>query len=49
MDEQRSRETRARAIGYAAQAAEVEPGADATTLRADAVDVVQRFITALAH
>lgn len=33
--------------GYAEQAMEVEPDADAATLRADAVDVVQRFFTAL--
>lgn len=34
-------------IGYAEQAGAVEPEADAATLRADAVDVVQRFFTAL--
>lgn len=34
-------------IGYAEQAGEVEPGTDPATLRADAVDVVQRFFTAL--
>lgn len=33
--------------GYAAQASEVEPDAAAATLRADAVDVVQRFLAAL--
>lgn len=33
--------------GYAAQALEVEPDADAALLRADAVDVVQRFFAAL--
>ncbi len=33
--------------GYAEQAKEVDPSADAATLRADAVDVVQRFFTAL--
>lgn len=32
---------------YAEQAGEVEPGADAAMLRADAVDVVQRFFTSL--
>lgn len=32
---------------YAEQASEVEPGADAAMLRADAVDVVQRFFTSL--
>lgn len=36
-------------IGYAEQAGEVEPGTDAATLRADAVDVVQRFFAAIAH
>jgi len=36
-------------IAYAEQAGEVEPGADAATLRADAVDVVQRFFAAIAH
>jgi hypothetical protein len=35
-------------VGYAAQAAEVEPGTEVGTLRADAVDVVQRFFAALA-
>jgi len=35
--------------GYAEQAKEVEPDADAATLRADAVDVVQRFFTALGN
>lgn len=34
-------------IGYAEQALEVEPGADIAQLRADAVDVVQRFFAAL--
>jgi hypothetical protein len=34
-------------VGYAEQASEVEPDADAATLRADAVDVVQRFFAAL--
>jgi hypothetical protein len=34
-------------IGYAEQALEVEPDADAALLRADAVDVVQRFFAAL--
>jgi len=35
--------------GYAEQAGEAEPGTDPATLRADAVDVVQRFFTAFAH
>ena len=34
-------------IGYAEQALEVEPDADVALLRADAVDVVQRFFAAL--
>jgi hypothetical protein len=34
-------------IGYAEQAREADPDADLVTLRADAVDVVQRFFTAL--
>jgi hypothetical protein len=34
-------------LGYAEQALEVEPEADPALLRADAVDVVQRFIEAL--
>jgi hypothetical protein len=34
-------------IGYAEQALAVEPGADAALLRADAVDVVQRFFATL--
>ncbi len=35
--------------GYADQAGEVDPGADAAALRADAVDVAQRFFAALIH
>ncbi|MGH2880219.1 MAG: hypothetical protein ACRDK4_11515 [Solirubrobacteraceae bacterium] len=34
-------------VGYAEQALEVEPSADIAQLRADAVDVVQRFFAAL--
>jgi len=34
-------------VGYAEQAVEVEPEADPALLRADAVDVVQRFIEVL--
>lgn len=34
-------------VGYSEQAVEVEPSADPATLRADAVDVVRRFFTAL--
>jgi hypothetical protein len=34
-------------IGYAEQALEVEPDADTALLRADAVDVVQRFFATL--
>lgn len=36
-------------IGYAEQALQVEPDADQSLMRADAVDVVQRFIAALGH
>ncbi len=35
------------AVGYAEQALEVEPEANANELRADAVDAVQRFFAAL--
>lgn len=34
-------------IGYAEQALEVEPDAEVALLRADAVDVVQRFFAVL--
>lgn len=34
-------------VGYAEQALEAQPEADAAELRADAVDVVQRFFTGL--